>query len=246
MKRLLIFLSTILIVILCVFLSFKEKSINLDKIDLINSKDALIEKEFDDKYKISIKENTNTKLEKEIKELSRKTTYLLLGDFKETSEEYYERHKNFIKLRYSSDDEIDSLENQKKELEEKLKVLNETRDAVYLDLLKDAKAENLKDEKVNDLFVTYFSKEDVTWLDDEGLLAALKQNGAKQFIKVVTTTKESIDKKELKKAFKTDASLKESYKQFYGTKLTEYVTVTTEENHKKMLEHIEEGSKNVK
>ena len=108
MKRLLIFLSTILIVILCVFLSFKEKSINLDKIDLINSKDALIEKEFDDKYKISIKENTNTKLEKEIKELSRKTTYLLLGDFKETSEEYYERHKNFIKLRYSSDDEIDS------------------------------------------------------------------------------------------------------------------------------------------
>ena len=61
-----------------------------------------------------------------------------------------------------------------------------------------------------------------------------------EFIKTVTTTKESVDKKELKKAFNRDTALKESYKDFYGTKLTEYVTVTTEENHNKMFEHMEE------
>jgi hypothetical protein len=137
------------------------------------------------------------------------------------------------------DNEIESLEQQKKELDDKLKVLTSTREAVYLDLLKDVKEQGIKDQQVNDLFVTYFSKEDVTWLDDSGLLKKLQENGAKDYIKVVTKTTTSIDKNALKKAFKTDESLKETYKDYYGTKLIEYVTVTTEENHKKMLEHIE-------
>ncbi len=140
-----------------------------------------------------------------------------------------------------TDDSIALLEEQRKSLDEVIASAQELRAKIFDRLLVMAKERNLKDEKVNDLFVTYHAKEDVTWLNDEGLLAALKKNGAKEFIKVVTTIKESIDKKELKKAFKTNESIKEAYKDFYGNKLTEYVTVTTEENHEKMLEHIEEN-----
>ena len=143
----------------------------------------------------------------------------------------------------SLDDEIEALENQKKELEEKLKSLNESRDSVYLDLLSDVKEQGIRDQQINDLFVTYFSEEDVTWLDDAGLLKKLQENKANEFIKVVTKTTTSIDKNALKKAFKTNESLKETYKDYFGTKLTEYVTVTTKENHTKMLEHIEESKK---
>jgi len=141
------------------------------------------------------------------------------------------------------DDSIESLELQKKELEEKIKTLTEERDSVYLELLTEAKEKHIKDEKVNDLFLTYFSREDVTWLDDAGLLKKLQENKATDFIKVTTKVTTSIDKNALKKAFKTNESLKETYKDYYGTKLTEYVTVTTEENHAKMLEHIEENKK---
>lgn len=119
------------------------------------------------------------------------------------------------------------------------KTLEETmpdRDAIYASLLKDVKDKGIKDEKVNDLFVTYFSKEDITWLDDEGLLKKLQENAAGEFIK--TKVVASVDKNALKKAFKTNKELRESYKDFYGTKLTEYVTVTTEENHSKMLDAI--------
>ena len=143
------------------------------------------------------------------------------------------------------DDEIESLENQKKELEEKIKSLNSERDEIYSDLLVEAKNAGIKDEKLNDLFLTYFSKEDVTWLDDAGLLKKLQENGANEFIKTVTKTTVSVDKNALKKAFKSNESLREEYKAFYGNKLIEYVTVTTEENHTKMLGHIEEN-KNAK
>ena len=141
------------------------------------------------------------------------------------------------------DDSIDQLNAEIKALQEKLASTTEERVNVYADLLADAKAADIKDQKVNDLFITYFSKEDITWLDDAGLLAKLQENGANQFIKVVTKTTTSIDKNALKKAFKVSEELRETYKNFYGNKLTEYVTVTTEENHQKMLEHISENKK---
>ena len=111
------------------------------------------------------------------------------------------------------DDEITALEAQKKELEEKLKTLNENRAQVYLDLLNEVKSRGIKEEKVNDLFVNYFSKEDVTWLDDAALLKKLQENNATEFIKTITKTTVSIDKNALKKAFKADEALKEEYKE---------------------------------
>ena len=153
-----------------------------------------------------------------------------------------ELFENLVYLAKSTDDKISELEESINKMQEELKKAQEERTDIFARLLAAVKENNVKDEQVDDLFVTYFSKEDITWLDDAGLLKKLQENGANEFIKVVTKTTTSIDKNALKKAFKTDEALKESYKDFYGTKLTEYVTVTTEENHRKMLEHIREGS----
>ncbi len=151
--------------------------------------------------------------------------------------------EELVRFAKSTDDSLAAFEEQKKNLEEVITLAQEQRAKIFARLLMLAKENKIKDEKVNDLFITYFSKEEVTWLDDAGLLKKLQENKANNFIKVTTKVTTSIDKNALKKAFKTDESLKETYKDYYGTKLTEYVTVTTEENHKKMLEHIESNEK---
>ena len=165
---------------------------------------------------------------------------LLLHLIKEDNMENIEalKFEELVELAKSTDEKISALEEEIKTKQESLKSLEEERVSIFAKLLVMSKEKNLKDEKVNNLFVTYFCKEDVTWLDDVGLLKELTKNNAKEFIKTVTKTTTSIDKNALKKAFKTNDSLREQYKDFYGTKLTEYVTVTTEENHAKMLEHI--------
>lgn len=62
---------------------------------------------FDNSYNIdsSDKKDENTELKKNITELTKKTTYLLLGEInsrgKEGSENYYKRHKDYLKLRYN-------------------------------------------------------------------------------------------------------------------------------------------------
>ncbi len=144
------------------------------------------------------------------------------------------------KVKHASDLDLllKSLEEQKALLEENIKKVTAEREDVFTDLLEETKKANIKDQKLGDYFLTYFSKEDVTWLDDAGLLKKLQENQALQFIKVTTKTTTSIDKTALKKAFKLDENLKQQYKQFYGSKMIEYVTVTNEENHTKMLEHI--------
>lgn len=139
------------------------------------------------------------------------------------------------------DDEIETLKKQKEELEAKIKTVSEERDNLYLDLLEEAKKAKIEDQGFdNNLFLTYFSKLDVTWLDDEGLLKKLQENNALEFIKTVVKTTVSVDKKALKAAFKTNKHLREDYKPFYGYKKIEYVTVTTKQNHDKMIEHIVE------
>lgn len=144
-----------------------------------------------------------------------------------------------VKRANAINEELDSLEQQKKDLEDKIATLTSEREVIYTSLLDYIKSTDKKEEQYEDLFLNYFSKNDITWLDDAGLLAKLKESNLKDYIKVVT--KESVDKNALKKAFKTNESLKESLKEFYGDKLTEYVTVTTSENHQRMLEHIEES-----
>ena len=151
--------------------------------------------------------------------------------------------KELIKKAFELDSAVEALEKEQEELKQKHDALVSERDALYVTLLTTFKEKKLTEEVVDDLHAAYFSKEDVTWLDDNGLLQALKDNGASKYIKVTTKTTTSIDKNALKKAFKEDVKLKEQYQKFYGTKLIEYVTVSTEENYQKMLEHINDNTK---
>ena len=47
------------------------------------------------------KSELNKDLETKLTNLSKKTTYLLLGSTDESNEEYYERHKAYLELKYS-------------------------------------------------------------------------------------------------------------------------------------------------
>lgn len=67
-----------------------------------NSKQSSIADKFDDKYQLSYSlRGEDAETEEEIKELTKKTTYLLLGDFNnenESSEDYYKRHKDYQEM----------------------------------------------------------------------------------------------------------------------------------------------------
>lgn len=141
---------------------------------------------------------------------------------------------------YSLNKELDDLTKQKEELEQKIKDLETQKATNLADILIEMKSTKLEETEIDGIFATYFSKTDVAWLDDAGLLKKLQENNATKYIKTVTKTTTSIDKNALKKAFKEDASLKEQYKAFYGDKLIEYVVVNDAETHARMLEHIEE------
>lgn len=66
-----------------------------------NSKQSSIADKFDDKYQLSYSLKGEDAETEEIKELTKKTTYLLLGDFNnenESSEDYYKRHKDYQEM----------------------------------------------------------------------------------------------------------------------------------------------------
>ena len=104
MKKILISLFVVLFTITA-FAAVKSFSISSSNLSFENSKKQTIKKEFDQKYNLKYKiENESENLEKEITALSKKVTYLLLGEMnteEETSEEYFNRHKEYLKLRYA-------------------------------------------------------------------------------------------------------------------------------------------------
>lgn len=69
-----------------------------------NGKKGSIIENFNQSYNLSNSiEVSNTELQQEIEELTKKTTYLLLGEVNnknESSEEYYKRHQEYLELRY--------------------------------------------------------------------------------------------------------------------------------------------------
>lgn len=98
----------LLLIILLNTTSFAiAKSINIDdKTFSFENKNTNISSYFDSSYNIDINEekNENEDLKQTITELTKKTTYLLLGEInssKESSENYYKRHKDYLKLRYN-------------------------------------------------------------------------------------------------------------------------------------------------
>lgn len=75
--------------------------------------------------------------------------------------------------------------------------------------------------------------------DEKAILDWLKQHLNGTYIKTKVT--ESLDKVAFKKGLKTNVELAEGVKDYIGASVTDYVVVTSEDNYKKMLEHIESG-----
>lgn len=101
MKKLLLIL-TILIIALVLTVTYSDSTLTINTNKINVSKDKLISLSFNNKYNIEAnKSNLDKDLETKLTNLSKKTTYLLLGNKDETNEEYYERHKAYLELKYS-------------------------------------------------------------------------------------------------------------------------------------------------
>ena len=107
MKKLILLMSIVLIILLSFLIYKRTTTIETLNLNIDKSRDTIIESKFNKEYKISLKDYSNKRLDKEIRELSKKTTYLLLGNINESSEEYYLRHKSYSKLRYKNNNSKD-------------------------------------------------------------------------------------------------------------------------------------------
>ena len=104
MKKILVILILFSFSILTVLASSKRFEINVSKLSFQTDEKSAVEKKFKQAYQLdSQKKETDSKLEKEIIDLTKKTTMLLFGEFNntnESSESYYKRHEDYLKLRY--------------------------------------------------------------------------------------------------------------------------------------------------
>ena len=89
------------------------------------------------------------------------------------------------------------------------------------------------------LYANVFKKESVGYTNDADVLKYLKENNYNEYVKTKIT--ESLDKRPLSKALKTDEKLAAALEAMTIKTTLEYVVVTNAESHQKMLEHIEEG-----
>ena len=97
----LIFISTITVYALSNNFKFDTSKLSFTS----GSKKENVLDNFNKNYNLTYSiSNENKELEEEIKNLTKKTTYLLFGEFNnvnESSESYYKRHKDWLNLRYN-------------------------------------------------------------------------------------------------------------------------------------------------
>jgi len=105
MKKLLISICIIFIGCTSVFALANGFSIDTSNLSFTNSKKTSIVNNFNEEYNLSYSITSNdAEFEEQIINLSKKTTYLLLGkanNIDESSEEYYKRHQDYLGLRYN-------------------------------------------------------------------------------------------------------------------------------------------------
>lgn len=106
-KKIIIIIILIVFMIVIETISFAITNriiINNDTLSFVNKEEILLSN-FDKKYEIKTDiDDDNYELKQNIKELTKKTTYLLLGEAnskKESSENYYKRHQDYLELRYN-------------------------------------------------------------------------------------------------------------------------------------------------
>lgn len=106
MKKVILSICLISISIVSVYALSTKFTIDSTKLSFsTNGKKGTIVENFNQDYSLSHSiSSDNAELEKEIEELTKKTTYLLLGNFNninESSEDYYKRHQEYLGLRYN-------------------------------------------------------------------------------------------------------------------------------------------------
>lgn len=106
MKKKIVFIMMISISFISVYALTDKFSIDVSKLNFSSgSKKETIISNFNNSYGLTYSMNSNdTELEKKIESLTKKTTQLLLGKFNnidESSEDYYKRHQEYLKLRYN-------------------------------------------------------------------------------------------------------------------------------------------------
>ena len=105
MKKLLISIFIIFIGCTSVFALANGFSIDTSNLSFTNSKKTSVVNNFNEEYNLSYSITSNdAEFEEQIINLSKKTTYLLLGkanNTDESSEEYYKRHQDYLALRYN-------------------------------------------------------------------------------------------------------------------------------------------------
>ena len=105
MKKLIILFLGLVIGIVSVYALNQNFKFDSSIIFNQDSKRNSVKDNFNQNYNLTYSlKNENWELEEEIKNLTKKTTYLLFGGFNnenETSEEYYKRHQDWFDLRYA-------------------------------------------------------------------------------------------------------------------------------------------------
>lgn len=146
-----------------------------------------------------------------------------------------------IKRIYELKEQIGDNESKMAELKSANAILESEYDELSAQLLAEMKEQDKAEVSVDDLVAQYFCKSEFSYGDEKALLNYFIDKGMTDYITLKTS--QSLNKAALKKDLKTNESLKESLKDYVGDRKVEYVVVTTEEKHQRMLEHIEDTMK---
>lgn len=105
-----------------------------------------------------------------------------------------------------------------------------------LAILKESGKEEVLEEG---LYANLFVRENVGYVSEDAVVKWLLSNGYSNLVR--TSTAQAIDKTPLKKAMKTDEKLAKGIASLTVKTTSQYVVVTDEENHAKMIEHVKEN-----
>lgn len=147
--------------------------------------------------------------------------------------------ENLIKDIYKAKETKEAIESKINDLKAELEQVEAYIEDCSNDLLNRMKSQETKEISVDNLVAETFTRENIGYTSDKDVLEYLKNNGYSQYVKTKVT--ESLDKTPLKKAIKADEKLAQALDSMTVKTISEYVVVTTKENHEKMLEHIEKN-----
>ena len=147
--------------------------------------------------------------------------------------------ENLIKSIYEARLRKEKLEKDVAEIKEKIETLDKYIDDTSSELLNEMMTTDQTEYQHDGLIASRYKKESIGYNDEAAVVEYLKNNYDGKYIRTKIT--ESLDKNQLKKAIKTDTELAQTLDSMTSKKVTEYVVVTTLENHQKMLEHMNES-----